>query len=392
MRSLVFAFALLSSTSVLPAAHAQTFEILHEFNGDTDGALPEASLVRDAAGRLFGTTNAGGALGEGTVFTIDADGTESIVLDFDASVTGGFPSSALIQDADGNFYGTADIGPGGAGVVYRLSPDGTQTLLHVFQGSTGRNARVPSGSLLRDASGNLFGTTLFGGAGSCQFGCGSIYRLDPDRTLHVLYTFSGGADGSKPFGPLVQDEAGNLYGVAQSGGNLSCRTIPRGGCGTVFRLDTAGSLTVLHTFQGGPDGATPQPGLLRNAAGDLYGAASRGGRSDHGTLFRITTAGEYEIVHRFTGAEGSTPNGGLIADAAGNLYGTASGGGVFDLGTAYRLDADGRVDVLHMFSGGLDGAFPVSGLIFDGDGRLYGNALRNFLINQRNGAVFRITP
>jgi uncharacterized repeat protein (TIGR03803 family) len=391
MRSLVLAFALLSSTSVLPA-HAQTFEILHEFNGDADGALPEASLVRDAAGNLYGTTSAGGAVGEGTVFKIDADGNESIVLDFDAFVTGGFPGSALIQDADGNFYGTADIGPGGAGVVYRLSPDGTQTLLHVFQGSTGRNARVPSGSLLRDASGNLFGTTLFGGAGRCQFGCGSVYRLDPAGTLHVLYTFSGGADGSKPFGPLVQDDAGNLYGVAQSGGNLACQTIPRGGCGTVFRLDAGGSLTVLHTFDGGADGAAPQPGLLRNAAGDLYGAASRGGRADHGTLFRISATGEYEIVHRFTRAEGSTPNGGLIADAAGNLYGTAQGGGVLDLGTAYRLDPEGRVTVLHAFTGGLDGAFPVAGLILDADGILYGTALRNFLVNQRNGTVFRITP
>jgi len=376
----------------VPSAKAQTFKVLHEFNGQSDGALPEGALLRDAAGNLFGTTFAGGELGEGTVYKIDTTGAETVLFTFSAFESGSNPASPLIQDQSGNLVGIADEGPGGAGIVYKLSPLGDQTLLFSFQGGTGRNARVPSGGLFLDKSGNIFGTTLFGGNGTCQFGCGTIYRLDTAGTLRVLHSFSGGSDGSKPFGPLVRDAAGNLYGVAKSGGDLSCPEFPQSGCGTVFKLTPNGVFTVLHRFHGGTNGATPQAGLLLDAARNLFGAAAAGGFSENGLVFKISSTGTYTVLHRFTGKDGKTPNGGLVSDPAGNLFGTAQSGGVDGLGTAFEMTASGQVRVLHTFTGDLDGAFPLAGLIRDANGNLFGTAVKNFLIDQFNGDVFEITP
>ena len=388
---LTWAFVLPLAISV-PSAKAQTFKVLHEFNGQSDGANPEGALLRDAAGNLFGTTFAGGEVGEGTVYKIDARGVETVLFTFSASVTGSNPASALIQDQSGNLVGIADEGPGGAGVVYKLSPLGDQTLLHSFQGGTGRNARVPSGGLFMDKSGNIFGTTLFGGNGTCQFGCGTIYRLDTAGTLRVLHSFSGGSDGSQPFGPLVRDAAGNLYGVAKSGGDLSCPEFLQSGCGVVFKLTSNGVFTVLHRFHGGTGGASPEAGLLLDAAGNVFGAAGAGGFSENGLVFKISTTGTYTVLHRFTGKDGKTPNGGLVSDPAGNLFGTAQGGGVNSLGTVFEMSPLGRVTVLHTFTGDLDGAFPLAGLIRDAEGNLFGTAVKNFLIDQFNGDVFEITP
>jgi len=386
------ALVLACSFVLVPSAKAQTFKVLHEFNGQSDGALPEGTLLRDAAGNLFGTTFAGGELGEGTVYKIDTTGVETVLFTFSAFESGSNPASPLIQDQSGNLVGIADEGPGGAGVVYKLSPLGQQTLLFSFQGGTGRNARVPSGGLFMRKSGNTFGTTLFGGNGTCQFGCGTIYQLDTAGTLRVLHSFSGGSDGSQPFGPLIQDAAGNLYGVAKSGGDLSCPEFPQTGCGTVFKLTSNGVFTVLHRFHGGTNGATPQPSLLVDAAGNVFGAAGAGGLSENGLLFKISSTGTYTVLHRFTGNDGKTPNGGLVSDPAGNLFGTAQGGGVNGLGTVFEMTSSGQVRVLHAFTGDLDGAFPLAGLIRDADGNLFGTAVKNFLIDQRNGDVFEVTP
>jgi uncharacterized repeat protein (TIGR03803 family) len=380
----------LALAATVPLAQAQTFNVVHEFTGGVDGALPEAALVGDAAGNFYGTTFAGGTAGEGTVYKIESTGEEKILFTFSNS-NGSFPASALIQDQAGNLYGTADEGPGGAGIVFKLSPQGEQTVLHAFQGGLDRNPRVPSGGLLMDKAGNIYGATVFGGNGSCQFGCGTIYRLDSAGSLHVLHQFSGGADGSKPFGGLSQDAAGNLYGVAQSGGNLSCPEFPASGCGTVFRLAKNGMFKVLHTFQGGQDGATPQPGLLLDATtGNLFGVAADGGNSENGTVFRIASDGKYTVLHRFSGKDGSAPNGGLVSDSVGNLFGTTQVGGTAGLGTVFVLTPAGRLKVLHAFTGDLDGASPLAGVIRDAAGHLFGTAVKNFLLDQRDGDVFEI--
>jgi uncharacterized repeat protein (TIGR03803 family) len=158
----------------------------------------------------------------------------------------------------------------------------------------------------------------------------------------------------------------------------------------VFKL-SKGVVTVLHTFQGGTDGATPQPGLFLDAAGNLFGAAAAGGNGENGLIFKISNTGTYTVLHRFTGKDGKTPNGSLVADAAGNFFGTAQGGGVNALGTVFEMSPAGQVTVLHAFTGNLDGAFPLAGLIRDSAGTLTGTAVKNFLINQFNGNVFQIT-
>lgn len=387
---LIAALFMLAFAITIPSASAQTFNVLHEFTNGSDGAFPAGALVRDAAGNLFGMTSSGGGATEGAVYKIDSTGEETILFTFN-NTNGGFPSSALVQDDAGNLYGTADEGTGGAGIVFKLSPDGQQTVLHAFQGGLGRNPRVPSGALLLDKTGNIFGTTLFGGNGSCNSGCGSIYRLDTTGKMQFLYTFTGGADGNQPAGPLVQDAAGNLYGVAQFGGDLACPDSTQTGCGTVFKLDRTRKLTVLHTFQGGDDGAIPQPGLLLDANGSLFGTARVGGDSENGTIFRISSKGQYSVLHRFTGKDGTNPNGGLVSDPAGNLYGTTQVGGLAGSGTVFELRVGG-LKVLHTFTGGLDGSTPLAGLIIDAAGNLYGTAFKNFLVQQQDGDVFEITP
>src|SRR5205814_2268946 len=166
-----------------------------------------------------------------------------------------------------------------------------------------------------DDSGNIFGTTLFGGNGSCDLGCGTVFRLDTTGRLHVLHKFAG-ADGTQPFGPLIEDAAGNLYGVAKSGGDLLCPDpqVSTSGCGTVFRLSRKKELTILHAFHGGADGSTPQPGLFMDKLGNLFGTTFQGGKSERGIVFKISNKGKYTILLRFTQKEGKNPNGALISD------------------------------------------------------------------------------
>jgi uncharacterized repeat protein (TIGR03803 family) len=389
------AIFVLALAVTMPSAQAQTFHVLHEFNGGDDGAHPQGGLVRDAAGNLYGMTISGGV--EGVVYKIDAAKKETVIFTFQGNNGEGI-DAALIQDQAGNLYGIADGGPG-AGMVFKLSQEGVETQLFDFQGGLGiRKPQVPVGGILMDQSGSIFGATYFGGHGNCQFSCGSLFRLDTADKLHVLHNFSGGSDGSRPFGPLVQDAEGNLYGVAQQGGNLSCPGFPseefqERGCGTVFKISKSNVLTVLHAFAGGSAGAIPASGLLLDAAGNIYGTTIVGGTSDLGTVFKISKDGTYTVLHRFNGADGSRPNGSLVADSAGNLYGTTQWNGAETLGRVFKLSTTGKLKVLHRFTGGKDGATPTSGVILDEKGNIYGTASKNFLIQQvQGGNVFEITP
>jgi uncharacterized repeat protein (TIGR03803 family) len=387
----------------LGVAQAQTFQVLHQFNGSpsgnglSDGANPEGALTLDAAGNLFGTTFTGGG-GQGVVFKIDKKGKETVFFTFQGS-NGEDPRTPLLLDAAGNLYGIADGGPG-AGMVFKISPKGEETQLIDFQGGLHtKQPGVPTGGILMDKAGNIFGTTFFGGSSTqCTFSCGSLFRLDAAGKLHVLHNFSGRSDGSRPFGPLVQDAAGNLFGVAQQGGDVTCpgfpsERFPEVGCGVVFKISKKRVFTVLHAFAGGNEGAIPQAGLLMDAAGNLYGTTFTGGSANNGTVFKISSAGTFTILHQFTGTDGANPNGGLVADAAGNLYGTAQMGGTDIDGTAWVLSPAGQFKVLHDFIGLEDGAFPSAGLIIDAAGNLYGTTVSTGLIQRvQGGNVFKITP
>jgi len=380
-----------------PAQQNQHFVALHQFNGQikngvADGANPEGALLLDADGNLFGTTFAGG-IGEGTVFKIDGSGQESVLFTFSAHETGANPATPLIQDASGNLIGIADGGPG-AGVIFRVSKNGGESTLFNFQGGLDNlEPKVPTGGLFMDKAGNLIGTTLFGGSANCQLGCGTVYRLNTAGMLQVVHKLNGHNEGSQPSGPFIQDAAGNLIGVAKAGGKLSCPEFPQVGCGTVFKIAPNGKLTVLHTFQGGAGGAVPRSGLLMDAAGNLFGSTSEGGTQENGLVFKIAPDGTYIVLHRFTGKEGSAPNGGLVEDEAGNLFGTAQGGGSDALGTVFELTQFGRLTVLHNFVGDTDGAVPFAGLVRDASGHLFGTTVKNFIIQRvQGGNVFEMRP
>ena len=402
MKKFILAATMLVSAVTVPWAQAQTFHVLHEFNGALsgnglpDGANPTGKLILDGAGNLYGSTFAGGA-GKGVLFKIDPQNRETVFFTFQG-LNGESPATPLLLDRAGILYGIADGGPA-AGLIFKISQVGQEKHLFDFLGGLQtRRPGVPTGGILKDNFGNTFGTTFFGGNGACQFnGCGSIYKLDFIGRFHVLHNFNGN-DGSRPFGPLVQDAAGNLYGVTQQGGNLSCpglpsESFPEHGCGAVFKLSKNGVLTILHAFSGGAGGAIPQPGLLLDASGNLYGSTLQGGTSDFGILFKIAANGAYRVLHRFGGPEGSHPNGGLVSDSAGNLYGTAQFNGGKTLGNVFKLTPAGQLKVLHAFTGGNDGATPLAGVILDGAGNIYGTTVKNFLIQQvQGGSVFKITP
>jgi len=377
---------------MLPLAHAQTFKVLHQFNIEGDPAFPEGSVVLDHNGNLFGTTTLPGA-----VFKIDRTGKESTFFNLNGGSVGEFPTGALTVDADNNVYGIADGGSGGSGVLYKLSPQGQETILFAFQGGLHTTSpKEPAGGVLLGKNGNIFGAAEFGNKQLCQIGCGSIFRLDAAGNMHFLHLFTGGADGANPIGPLVQDPEGNLYGITQSGGNHSCPEFlefPGAGCGVVFKISPNLTFTVLHTFAGGADGAIPQGGLLLDSNGNLFGTALQGGIAEGGTIYEVTKDGTYSVVHRFAQAEGQNPNGGLVSDAAGNIFGSAQIGGDQNLGTIFEFAPDGSMKVLHNFQGLEDGAVPLAGLFRDRAGHLFGTSVKDFL-NQfpQGGSVFVLTP
>jgi uncharacterized repeat protein (TIGR03803 family) len=277
--------------------------VLHKFSKGSDGSSPEALLVGDAMGNLYGTTYMGGTFGYGTVFKVDTTGKEIILHSFAGPPTGGadgaYSLSGVIRDTAGSLYGVTGSGGAGEGTVYELNKTGDETLLYSFGGADGAG---PRSVLVADASGNLYGTTEGGGNGGCfdGGGCGTVFELSPhsdgnwtERVLYVFCSLSNCADGEYPdAGPLVLDAAGNLYGTTIWGGAYqNCNGIT---CGVVFKLDTTGKETVLHSFTGGKDGAFPWPGLTMDAAGNLYGVAEEGGDANCyapygcGVVFKIT--------------------------------------------------------------------------------------------------------
>jgi len=259
----------------------------------------------------------------------------------------------------------------------------TFTTLHSFSGPDGE---FPGGSPIRDASGNLYGTTINGGSYDYGFsyayggaGNGTVFKIDPSGNETVLYSFIGGADGAYPFAGLVQDAAGNLYGMTTGGGSADL--------GTVFKVDPSGNEIVLHNFTGGADGASPHAGLVQDAAGNLYGTTRRGGSADLGTVFKVDPSGNEIVLHSFTGgADGAEPYAGLVRDTEGILYGTASGGGT-GYGTVFKIDPSGNFTVVHSFDGGTDGAYPCSELVRDASGNLYGTTAGG---GTGYGTVFKI--
>ncbi len=352
--------------------------VLHSFTG-RDGEVPMAGLFRDKAGNLYGTTESGG-FGLGVVFKPDATGQETTLFRFlEEGTQGDMPSSGVVLDSEGNIYGTTFSGGAfggvyGYGVVYKLDAEGHETILHSFTG--GADGGYPGGSVILDSSGNLYGTTPGG-----TLGGGVVYKLDPAGNETVLYNFAGGAGGADPNG-LIRDAAGNLYGTTSAGGVSNA--------GLVYELDAAGMETVLYSFPGATNGAAPAGSLTRDSSGNLYGTTSAGGLNGAGTVYRLDPSGKETLLYSFTGGtDGADPQSGVIRDAAGNLYGTTFSGGVNGFGVVYKLDASNMLTVLHSFTGIPDGYNPSGGLIFDASGNLYGTTTLGGTADG-GGAIFKI--
>jgi uncharacterized repeat protein (TIGR03803 family) len=301
--------------------------VLHSFTG-SDGSGPAASLIMDTAGNLYGTTSTGGAFNSGTVFKLDPSGRETVLHSF-TGPDGGGPDAGLIMDNAGNLYGTTSGGgSAGVGTVFKIDTSGNETVLYSFKGGT--DGARPEAGLIMDQAGNLYGTTLAGGTGTCSYlssGCGTIFKLDTSGKETVLQSFTGSpVDGANPFAALTLNGAGNLYGTTLAGGPGTCNFSPTPGCGTVFKLDASGNETVLHSFTGIDGGGPLGAALIMDTAGNLYGTTFAGGNGP-GTVFKLDTSGSETVLHNFTIADGSAPAASLIMDTAGNLYGTTIGGG-----------------------------------------------------------------
>src|SRR6266496_2562894 len=255
---------------------AQTVTTLHSFNGG-DGRSPEATLAQGSDGSFYGTTSSGGAFFQGTVFRMTSSGAITVLHSFNSFLgEGAVPIAGLVQGSDGNFYGTTALG--GAhfqGTVFRITPSGALTVLHSFSGHPGEGA-VPFAALVQGSDGNFYGTTALGGAHSK----GTVFKIDSAGSLTTLHSFSGSAgEGANPVAGLVQGSDGNFYSTTALGG-----THLRG---TVFNIDATGSLTTLHSFSGSPDeGAIPFAGLAQGTDGNLYGTTALGGTHGAGTVFK----------------------------------------------------------------------------------------------------------
>ena len=279
----------------------------------------------------------------------------------------------------------------GSGTVFTLDKTGKYTILHRFNGKS--EGGGPEGPLIQGAQGNLYGITKFGGdltCGSYLQGCGVIFKLDTMGNETVIHTFKL-SDGLEYPGPVIRDSAGNFYGAAN----------PINQAGLIFKVDSSGKVTVLYTFTGGVDGYYPIGPLLRDAAGNLYGVTAWGGEYSCGTVFKLDPTGKETVLHQFHGqpGDGCGPEAGLIRDTAGNFYGTTSQGGSSGWGAIFKMDPSGSETVLHSFAGGSSGASPYAVLFLDKAGNFYGTTtaggdtscyVRDYVPGC--GVVFKLTP
>jgi uncharacterized repeat protein (TIGR03803 family) len=396
--ALTVALAFLATAHPLFAASKE--KVLYSFG---NAAEPEAGLIFDASGNLYGTTVNGGSDGQGTVFELthgtDGRWKEKVLHNFGSQ--GCNPVANLLIDATGSLYGTTSGLNCDNGTIFQLVPgrndSWTYNVLYSFTGSDGDQ---PDAGLISDAAGNLFGTTVGGGNG-----WGNVFELKRHAngkwTEKVLYSFDFNfKDGVFPEASLVFDPAGNLYGTTWGGGDtgLGCGGQ---GCGTVFELTPSANGTwkekVLQSFSG-EDGTNPSAPLIQGTNGNFYGTTSYGGVHLAGTVFELTpgTNGTWneKVLHSFNGQDGEAIYGGLVSDADGNLYGMAAEGGLYGGGTAFELTSKARGEwtekTLYSFLLKRKGGYePRASLIFDGAGNLYGTTL--FGGAYYSGTVFEIT-
>ena len=387
----------------LAAATATTTNVIFSFSED-DGEYADTDLETDNAGNIYGTTVLGGDFASGTVFKVSPTQNgwaQTVLYSFTSGTDGGEPYKGVTLDREGNLYGTAVTGgsgscEGGCGVVYKLTNSGgtwTQTVIHTFTG--GDDGSGPGARVTLSPSGNdVYGMTPTGGA----YGLGTIYRIhhQPNGTwsFSVIHAFTGGADGASGSAGRMILRQGQLYGAATAGGTY--------GSGVVFQLTQSGPATwdfrTIYSFRGQPDGSFPYGALLFGRRGNIYGTTYYGGRNGIGAVYLLSPqpTGEWNerVLYSFqdNGTDGSSPISNLVPDDAGNLYGTTSEGGSGS-GTIFKLTPTGGQwveTVVHSFQGSPDGGFSYNGMVIDGFGNFYGATVHGGVDD--DGAIYQFTP
>jgi uncharacterized repeat protein (TIGR03803 family) len=411
-------------TLAAPAAQAQSFTVLHTFTGAADGKYPSgAGISMDRAGNLYGTTSYGGQYnsncdyfgtqtGCGVVFKMSrrsSGWTFNVLHSFNG--TDGYSPNQLISVAsDGSVYGSTYYGgtgtfcTSGCGTLFHLQPPSTfcrsagcpwtATVLHNLQGAPNDGSLPDFGALTFGADGNLYSTAETGGF----YNGGAVYELSRNGdswSTSLLYSFTGYLDGANPWGGVIFDRAGNIYGTA---------TAAFDGSGVVFQLARSGSgwtYNVLHTFNYDVDGDIPSGPLVMDSVGNLYGVTESYGPNGGGTIWELSPnngSWNFSLVYSFTDGPYSGPIGGLLLDAAGNLYGATIYDGAYNYGSVFKLSPSSNgwtYTSLHDFTGGSDGWYPWSSLSMDANGNLFGVAAFGGGTQDCSsgcGVVFEITP
>jgi uncharacterized repeat protein (TIGR03803 family) len=388
--------ALVFCAACATGARAQTLVTLYNFCSHSDcadGATPSAALIQATNGSLYGSTLSGGTANDGTLFKMTTSGELSLLYDFCSAANctdGSLPNSPLVLGPDGNFYGTTTQGgPSGGGAFFDITLSGQFTA--IGSGFGGTNAPGDPLGLFAGTDGNFYGATALGG----YRGRGTVFGLTPSGSLKTLYDFCKtspcASGGAFPEGGLVEGMDGNYYGTTTQGGNGADCQDAKTGCGTIFRITTGGTLTVLYDFcsqTGCSDGFDPVAPMIQGVDGNFYGTTAQGGIDNCsslgsgddgcGTVFKIGSGG-YQVLYSFCPESGCTdgaiPQAGLVQASDGNFYGTTALGGAGGEGTIFKISPGGTFTLLYTFcslSDCADGGEPGAALIQDTNGKLYG--------------------
>jgi uncharacterized repeat protein (TIGR03803 family) len=364
---------------VLAPAEAQTFTTLHNFTDGADGGKSTTAVIQDKSGNLYGAAQDGGS-GYGVVFEVNTAGTETALYTFTGGSDGSAPYNPVLRDSKGNLYGTTFWGGAYCYCGVVFKLDAAGNETVLHSFGKSSDGVYPTQGLIMDKAGNLYGTTIGGGSSDW----GTIFKLDSAGNETILHSFAGGQfDGAEPeYGHLTMDKAGNLYGVAGGGGST--------GNGVLYELSKKGRFTILHSFAGGKsDGCTPLGTVATDKAGNFYGATMECGSHNYGTVWRLSRSGTETILHSFSARDGCNPYGDVAQDLRGNLYGVTARCGVHHYGTVYELSAKGKLTVLHSFSGS-DGAAPLGEILRGAEGTLFGTTVAGGTYG--NGTVWKYVP
>jgi uncharacterized repeat protein (TIGR03803 family) len=386
--SLLAAFSLLASLS--KPAQSQTYSVIHNFTrvGD-DGASPYGGPTLDSSGNLYGTTYAGGTFGAGNVYELSPAGSSwnyTCLYSFFGESDGDGPAFGTLAIYNGALFGTTE-GGGYLGVAFKVGLTETGWHEHVVHSfGEGTDGNEPIGGVVFDQAGNLYGTTLLGGA----YGNGTVYQVTRSGVERVIYSFTGGRNAVNPGAAVTLDAEGNIYGTTSFGGYY--------GVVAIYKLSPSGSRwteTVLYSFRNQNDGQNPLGGVILDQSGNLYGATFDGGANGGGTVYELSpSAGTWTltVLYSFTGGYGG-PYNKLTFDADGNLYGATNGEGANGYGMVFKLapgNGDWKFADLYDFADGSDGGDPYGSLAIDTHGNIFGTTNLGGTDNQ--GVVFEITP